>query len=226
MLSLLDNYLSFGMTTYAFLQLGTRFLQFSIPHVNATTSVRSQKWSKIVKSEADGMTCKRSQQLHASDQRSNPNTYSWTYNQGNKWFSLLQENDQKIGNQAATEVSFCQPIHVNVVPSGDGMGSHEFDGNTSQTINSNFALYLLSTQPTHTSGIGLSHLMQPNAMVQPVLPLGSGLQVNGMAQVLHSHGAMDELMRSVLVPDAKETNIQHNGMLHVMPDDLLQNGSS
>ncbi|KAG7985950.1 hypothetical protein I3843_03G053900 [Carya illinoinensis] len=189
---------------------GPRMLQFSNPHIYATT-LRSSTWPGI-----------------AGDGQRPLNSFAFIYNEGNKMFSFLQENGPRVGNQAAPEASLylqAPPNSNNIASTESGRGCHNIlsDGLT-QSIDLGCALYLLSTHQTQTPAIGLNPLVQSSAS-HPIKFLGSEQQFHGVGVSQHSrsHAVNDKSAGIVLVPNANE---YCNGGSQGALDGLLESEAS
>lgn len=214
--------MAFGIDM-SFCKSGPRILQFSSPQIYATTTLRSSR-PGIARSEAEAMIYNHHRRLPITDGQSPPNSFAFIYNEENKLFSFLQENDPKGGNQAAYEASVYHPLPNSIASPESGRAGHNMlpAGGITQSIDLGCALYLLSSHPTQTSARGLSHLVQ-SSVSHPIQSLDSGQQSNGVAQYSCSHGIKDKSSTGlVFVPDANETNIYCSGMFQGALDALLE----
>ncbi|XP_062151657.1 teosinte glume architecture 1-like [Alnus glutinosa] len=202
---------------------GPRILQFSSPQIYATTTLRNSR-PGIARSEAEAMIYNHHRRLPITDGQSPPNSFAFIFNEENKLFSFVQENDPKGGNQAASEASVYHPLPNSIASSESGRAGHNMlsASGITQSIDLGCALYLLSSHPTQTSARGLSHLVE-SSVSHPIQSLDSVQQSNGVAQYSCSHGIKDKSSTGlVFVPDANETNIYCSGMFQGALDSLLE----
>lgn len=168
------------------------------------------------------MVCNHHQSFRITDGQSPPNSFAFFYNEENRMLSFLQENGPKEGHQAAPEESLYQPLpHSTASAESRRDSDNMFSCGLTQSIDLGCALYLLSANPTQTSAMGLSHLLQ-SSVSHPIQSLGSGQQHDAVAQYSCSHGTKDKPAGLVLVPDANQTNINCNGMSQGALDGLLE----
>uniref|UniRef100_A0A5B6ZU58 Putative Squamosa promoter-binding protein isoform 1 n=1 Tax=Davidia involucrata TaxID=16924 RepID=A0A5B6ZU58_DAVIN len=200
---------------------GSRLFPFSGPQVYATgtvaisstqvyptATVENPIWSGVVKAEQDAKLYKQHPHLHLLDkQNSFPGSSSSSYKGGGKQFDFLHGTNLALSNQTVQEASVCQPLVKPVASSESGGGGLEMfcDGLSTQVLNSDCALSLLSSAPVQTSGISLSHMVPPDSipMAHPLVP---SLHYNSL-----------EPMDSVLVSNASETDVHCQGMFHMGP---------
>ncbi|KAK3013853.1 hypothetical protein RJ639_010201, partial [Escallonia herrerae] len=171
---------------------GGRLLAFSSPQVYATASVANPTWAGIVKAEEDAKIYNQHSHSHPPDKESPyPESSSSTNKAGNR-FGFLHSTNLKLSNQTAQEASVCQPLFKTTASFESGGSSSKMfcDGFSARFVHSDFALSLLSSSPSQTSGVSLSHAMQPNS-IPTAHPLHTSLNYDRV-----------ETMESIGVPSA------------------------
>ncbi|XP_039044751.1 squamosa promoter-binding-like protein 16 [Hibiscus syriacus] len=129
---------------------GTQYFPISSPQIFSTTAVTSS-WMGTLKLETDMNL------INFSGRTSLFPVFSSDNYKGEKQFSFLQTASSSLPGS----VSVCQPF-LDAIPSSSNGGSSRkmFPNAINQTIDSNRALSLLSSQPVETREIGLSPLVQ------------------------------------------------------------------
>ncbi|XP_039055428.1 squamosa promoter-binding-like protein 16 [Hibiscus syriacus] len=129
---------------------GTRYYPIGSPQILSTTAITSS-WMRTLKLETDMNLINFSGRTGLF-----PGFSSDNY-KGEKQFSFLQTTSSSLPGS----VSVCQPF-LNVIPSSSNGGSNlkMFPNALNQTIDSNCALSLLSSQPAEIREIGLSPTVQ------------------------------------------------------------------
>ncbi|GMI99789.1 hypothetical protein HRI_003648200 [Hibiscus trionum] len=129
---------------------GTRFFPISSPQLFSTTAVTSS-WMGALKLETDMNL------INFSGRASLFPGFSSDNYKGEKQFSFLQTTSSSLPGS----VSVCQPFLDAIPSSSNGSSSWKmFPNALNQTIDSNRALSLLSSQPAETREIGLSPMVQ------------------------------------------------------------------
>ncbi|KAA8542098.1 hypothetical protein F0562_023250 [Nyssa sinensis] len=187
---------------------GGRLFPFSSPQVYPTATVATPVWAGVVKAEQDAKLYKQQPHLHQlHKQNSFPGSTSGSYKGGGKQFDFLHGANLGLSNQTVPEASVCQPLLKSVASSESGGGNREMfcNGLSTQILNSDCALSLLSSAPVQTSGISMSHMVPPDSipLAHPLVP---SLHYNSL-----------EPMDSVIVSNASETELHCQGMFHMGP---------
>ena len=196
----------FGLTSdakfYAILS-GTGLFPFSNPEVYPTAALANPTWAGVV-------TTKQEAKLYNQNLFSGSSSNS--HGAEGKQFNFLHGTTLALSNQMVPEASTCQPFHKSV----GGHNSREMfcNGLSTQVLNSNCALSLLSSSPLQTSEIGLSHMVPPSS-IPLAHPLGPSL-----------HNSALESMDSLLVPNTSDTNAHCQGMFHMGRDSSSENEAS
>lgn len=188
---------------------GTRLLQFSNPQVYPTTGVANPVWARIVKAQEDVKLYNHQSHPAHPHLPEKHNAFSESYfgDKRGKQLSFVHSTNLELSNQSGPESSVCQPLLINIASSGSGGASNKMfcDGFSTRVFHSDCALSLLSSSPTQTSDIGLSHEVQPNSI--PVAhPLDSGLNYSSL-----------EPMESILVPNVSNADVHSMGMFPMAP---------
>ncbi|CAK9170263.1 unnamed protein product [Ilex paraguariensis] len=190
--------------------LGPRYLSFSSSQVFPMTAASNTIWSGVEKAEQhDKLHNEHSQLQHLpSKQNLFPGPSSSSNAGGWKPPSFLHMTNLSLSNQTASEASICQSVLKTVASSESDARSHQMpcDGLSTQVLHSDRALSLLSSSPTQTSGICLSH---STPMAHPLHP---GLHYNSL-----------EAMNSILIPNAGEASVHCQGMFQSGPDEPSDN---
>ncbi|PSR89450.1 Squamosa promoter-binding-like protein [Actinidia chinensis var. chinensis] len=182
---------------------GTRLYPFSNPEVYPTAALANPTWAGVV-------TTKQEAKLYNQNLFSGSSSSS--HGAEGEQFNFLHGTTLALSNQMVPEASTCQPFHKSV----GGHNSREMfcNGLSTQVLNSNCALSLLSSSPLQTSEIGLSHMVPPSS-IPLAHPLGPSL-----------HNSALESMDSLLVPNASDTNVHCQGMFHMGRDSSSENEAS
>ncbi|XVF02790.1 hypothetical protein REPUB_Repub04eG0204600 [Reevesia pubescens] len=169
----------------------TRYLPFSNPQLFSPSSIASS-WLGAVKVETD-----ISSEINFSSNSLFAGSSSVNY-KGEKHFSFLQN-----ASSSFPGVSVCQPfMDANPSSSNGGSSRKMFSNGLNQTIDSNRALSLLSSQPAETREIGLIPMVQSG----PASSMISNFQYNGL-------GMEGEQVRSILATDgSSNTNLHGHEM--------------
>ncbi|XP_059644408.1 squamosa promoter-binding-like protein 13A [Cornus florida] len=188
----------------------SRLFPFSAPQVYPTTAMANPVLAGVVKAEQDdNKLYNQFPQLHLLDKQNLfPGSSSCSY-KGEKQFSFLHSTSHALNSQTVPEASVCQPLLQTIASSESGRDSrHEMfcDRLSTQVLNSDCALSLLSSPTTQTSGISLSHMVPPTQIPAPH-PSVPSLHYNNL-----------EPMNSAHVSTASDT-----GMFHVWPDSSSDN---
>ncbi|KAK9277244.1 hypothetical protein L1049_006783 [Liquidambar formosana] len=199
---------------------GARFFPFSGPQIFPTSSMVTSAWDVSVKAESDAMLYNSHSQFNFIDRKNSfPISFSHSY-KGGKQFPFLQGTDSTLPGASS---SVCQQLlDPNSTSKNHGRSHKMFsDRAANQVINSDRALSLLSSPPTETREIGLSHMVQPD----PVAPAQPSLIPN-----LHynSLGMEVEPVDSVLVADGSSSsnaNLHCQGMFQMGPDGSSASGT-
>lgn len=201
-------------------------MQFSNPHIYATTPLRGT-WPGMASSEAQAMVHNHYRGLRITEGQSIPNSFAVIYNEDNKMFSFLQENGPKLCSQTTPEASIHQPLPNSIVSAESGRGGHSMlSGGPTQPIDLGYALYLLSSHPTQTSAMDLSHLVR-SSVSHPSQSISSAQQLDEVSQYSCSHGIKDKSAAGlVLLPDSNETNFYCNGVFQEAFDALFESEAS
>ncbi|PIA51063.1 hypothetical protein AQUCO_01100114v1 [Aquilegia coerulea] len=189
---------------------GTRLVPFSNAQVRPSTTVMSSAWKAVVKTEEDAAQYNSHPSLHYVDRHNPfPGSFSGSFKR-EKQFPFLPVNNP-VGGHSVAEVSVCQPLLNTIASSQSGRTSRKmFSDGLNQVLDSDCALSLLSSPPTQTSGINMSHLVQPNNI--PIAqPLVSVMQYNGLGGY-QSQGIEGEPMDNVLVSDTNDSEIHCHGI--------------
>ncbi|KAG2710628.1 hypothetical protein I3760_04G037200 [Carya illinoinensis] len=178
---------------------GSRILQFSNPHIYATTSLRGT-WPGMASSEAQAMVHNHCRGLRITEGQS---------------------------SQTTPEASIHQPLPNSIVSAESGRGGHSMlSGEPTQSIDLGCALYLLSTHPTQTSAMDLNHLVR-SSVSHPSQSIDSAQQLDEVSQCSCSHGIKDKSAAGlVLLPDSNETNFYCNGVFQDAFDALFESEAS
>ncbi|KAL5717492.1 hypothetical protein ACHQM5_010482 [Ranunculus cassubicifolius] len=196
---------SLSMSSGSVFHQGTRMLPFANTQVRPTTNVVGPTWKAVVKTEEDTLQydLSSSASLHYID-RQNPfsGSFSGSFNKREKQFPFLAP--PVLGHRTVGETSVCQPL-LNTISSGRKMFS---DGLNRVVLDSDCALSLLSSPPTQSSGINMSHLVQPTDSIPIAQPLVQGMQYNNLGGYHHHHQQPNgEPMGAVLLSDANDPGI-------------------
>ncbi|NP_001313991.1 squamosa promoter-binding-like protein 13A [Gossypium hirsutum] len=170
---------------------GSQMLPFSGLQVYPSTSVVKTTWPESRYLNLKQPPAKQNLLLGSS---------SSNYREGKQQCSFLQGK-----NQTPAKASICQPVLGGVAPFSEGNGgcrSMLCDRLTTQVRDSDCALSLLSSPLLHTSGIGLSNMVQPQSF-----PL-----VQSLGPSLQDH--IIEPMGSVIA-NGRETTVHGSGMFHM-----------
>ncbi|KAJ4961621.1 hypothetical protein NE237_021531 [Protea cynaroides] len=198
---------------------GPRLLPFSSTQIFSTSSMVSAAWTGVVKTEEDATLFN-----HHFINRQNSFTGSFPHNYKGvgKQFPFVQSNATTLANQTAPEASVCQPLLNNIASSRSEGGRKIFSNGLTTVHDSDCALSLLSSPSTQTSGVSLSHVVQPESihMAQPLVP---GLQYSGLGRYPSSRGMEDEQVGSVLITDNGDADLHCDGIFHVGSDGSSQN---
>ncbi|KAK2975565.1 hypothetical protein RJ640_014052 [Escallonia rubra] len=194
---------------------GGRLLTFSSPQVYATASVANPTWAGIVKAEEDAKNYNQHSHSRPLDKESPYPESSSSTNKGGNRLGFLHSTNLKLGNQTAQEASVCRPLFKTTASFESGGSSNKMfcDGFSARVAHSDFALSLLSSSPSQTSGISLSHAMQPNS-IPTAHPLHTSLNYDRM-----------EPMESIGVPSAGNSDVHCQGMFHMPPHASRDNGT-
>ncbi|KAI7985532.1 Squamosa promoter-binding-like protein 13B [Camellia lanceoleosa] len=189
---------------------GTRLFPFSSPEAYLNTPLASPIWAGIVETKQDAKLYKQNKQ------NPYPGSSSGSYRQEGKEFSFLHSTALVLSNQTATQASTCQPNHKTVASSESGGNIHQMfcDGLSTQALNSNCALSLLSSSPLQTSEIGLSHMVPPTS-IPAAHPLSPSLQNSSL-----------DSMDLLLVPNDSDTDIHCQGLFRMGHDLSPENEAS
>ncbi|KAF5184551.1 Squamosa promoter binding-like protein [Thalictrum thalictroides] len=201
---------------------GTRLIPFANAQIRASTTVVTSAWKSVVKTEEDSAQYNSHPSLHYVDgQNPFPGSYSGSFKR-EKQFPFLPVNNPVVGHRTVAEVSVCQPLLNTIASSQSGGTSRKmFSDGLNQVLDSDCALSLLSSPPTQTSGINMSHLVQPdNIPIAQPLPV---MQYNGLGGY-RSQGIEGETMDNVLASDANTSEIHCHGIYNVGSDGSSQNG--
>lgn len=196
-------------------------MQFSNPHIYATTTTLRGTWPGMVSSEAQAMV-----HNHRRGQ-SIPNSFAVIYSDENKMFPFLQENGPKVSSQTTPQASMHQPLpNSSIVSTESGRGGHSMlSGGPTQSIDLGYALYLLSSHSAQTSAMDLSHLVR-SSVSHPSQSIASQ-QLDEVSQYSCSHVLKDKSAAGlVLLPDANETNFYCNGVFEEAFDALFESEDS
>nr|AVV48335.1 squamosa promoter binding-like protein [Litchi chinensis] len=180
---------------------GAQLLPFSSSHVYPSTNVVNTSWTAAVNTDGDARHYNQLQHSNLPDKQnlflgSFANSYK-----GGKQFTFLQgDNHPSLNNQPSPEASVCQPLLRTIALSERSATSHNMFRDRLTSQDSDCALSLLSSPQTQTSGISLSHMVQPSS-IPLVQPLGPSL---------HNHSL--EPMESVLVASGRNVNVHCPGM--------------
>ncbi|KAA8540669.1 hypothetical protein F0562_024412 [Nyssa sinensis] len=186
---------------------GTRLFPFSSPHVYPTPAVANSVWTGVVKAEQDAKLYKQHPHLHLLDKQNSFAGSSSSNYKGGKQFDFLHGANLALSSQTVPEASVCRPLLKSITPSESGGSSSEMfcGGLSSPVLNSDCALSLLSSAPTQTSGISLSHMVPPDST--PLAhPLGPNLHYSNLVP-----------MNSLFVSNASDTDVHCQGMFHMGP---------
>ncbi|KAF9618148.1 hypothetical protein IFM89_000551 [Coptis chinensis] len=202
---------------------GTRLLPFANTHVRPSATVVNAPWKAVVKTEEDTALYDDHPSLHYAD-RQNPfsGSFSGSY-KGEKHYPFMSINNPAVGNRPLGEVSVCQPLINTIASSQSGRVSRKmFSNGLTRVLDSDCALSLLSSPPTQTSGINMSHLVQPDSIpiAQPLVP---GLQYHCLGDY-HSQGIEGEPTGTVLVSDTHDSDIRCHGVFYMGANESSQNG--
>ncbi|TYG43759.1 hypothetical protein ES288_D11G044100v1 [Gossypium darwinii] len=170
---------------------GSQMLPFSGLQVYPSTSVVKTTWPESRYLNLKQPPAKQNLLLGSS---------SSNYREGKQQCSFLQGK-----NQTPAKASICQPVLGGVAPFSEGNGGCQSmlcDRLTTQVRDSDCALSLLSSPLLHTSGIGLSNMVQPQSF-----PL-----VQSLGPSLQDH--IIEPMGSVIA-NGRETTVHGSGMFHM-----------
>lgn len=189
---------------------GTRLFPFSSPEAYPNTPLASPIWAGIVETKQDAKLYKQNKQ------NPYPGSSSGSYRQEGKEFSFLHSTALVLSNQTATQASTCQPNHKTVASSESGGNIHQMfcDGLSTQALNSNCALSLLSSSPLQTSEIGLSHMVPPTS-IPAAHPSSPSLQNSSL-----------DSMDLLLVPNDSDTDIHCQGLFRMGHDLSPENEAS
>ncbi|XP_057479875.1 squamosa promoter-binding-like protein 13A isoform X2 [Actinidia eriantha] len=191
---------------------GAGLFPFSNPEVYPTAALANPTWAGVVATE---------QETKLYNQNLFSGSSSSSHRAEGKQFNFLHGTTLALSNQMVPEASTCQPFHKSVGGhnSRESVGGHNSremfcNGLSTQVLNSNCALSLLSSSPLQTSEIGLSHMVPPSS-IPLAHPLGPSL-----------HNSALESMDSLLVPNASDTNVHCQGMFHMGRDSSSENEAS
>ncbi|KAL4351410.1 hypothetical protein GQ457_06G036440 [Hibiscus cannabinus] len=152
---------------------GSQMLPFSSLQVYPSTDVVKTNWPRVNHSVIESRCFNPKQPMHSpAKQNLVLGSSSSNYREG-KQCTFLQGEDQ-----TPAKAFVCQPVLGAVVPLLEGnVSCHSMlcDRLTTKVEDSDCALSLLSSPLSHTSGIGSSNMVQPQAF-----PLGPSLQNYGI----------------------------------------------
>ncbi|KAJ6961840.1 squamosa promoter-binding-like protein 16 [Populus alba x Populus x berolinensis] len=190
---------------------GTRYLQFGSSQI-FSTSAMSSAWTGAAKAESDPMLY-TSQSSINFDGRKNlfPGSLSPHY-KGGKQFPFLQGTSSTLPGDSIR-------LNANSTLGNIGNSQKMFSDGLNRVIDSNRALSLLSSPPSETRDIGLSHVVQPdlNPPAQSLIP---SLNYNDAL------GMESEPVGPVLASDGSSNSNPHGQhMFQIGPDWLSANGS-
>ncbi|KAK4597590.1 hypothetical protein RGQ29_015206 [Quercus rubra] len=191
---------------------GTRILSFTSPQIFPQGAVVSSPWTGAVKAESDAAALYNSYpQLNYSDRKNSINPGSLYDNyKGGKQFPFSQGSSSSL-----LGASISQPLlDANFASSNDSRSQKVFSNGLNQVIDSDCALSLLSSTPTETRQVGLSHMVQSN-------PIHTG---QSLVPSLHYNGFGMEVKENSSALGSSNTNIHCQGMFSIGPHD--SDGSS
>ncbi|KAK7840320.1 hypothetical protein CFP56_016838 [Quercus suber] len=191
---------------------GTRILSFTSPHIFSQGAVVSSPWTGAVKAEPDAAGLYNSySQLNYSDRKNSINPGSLYDNyKGGKQFPFSQGSSSSL-----LGASISQPLlDANFASSNDSRSQKVFSNGLNQVIDSDCALSLLSSTPTETRQVGLSHMVQSN-------PIHTG---QSLVPSLHYNGFGMEVKENSSALGSSNNNIHCQGMFSIGPHD--SDGSS
>lgn len=172
----------------------------------------SSPWTGAVKAESDAAVLYNSYpQLNYSDRKNSINPGSLYDNyKGGKQFPFSQGSSSSL-----LGASISQPLlDANFASSNDSRSQKVFSNGLNQVIDSDCALSLLSSTPTETRQVGLSHMVQSN-------PIHTG---QSLVPSLHYNGFGMEVKENSSALGSSNTNIHCQGMFSIGPHD--SDGSS
>ncbi|MBA0616945.1 hypothetical protein Godav_026428 [Gossypium davidsonii] len=170
---------------------GSQMLPFSGLQVYPSTSVVKTTWPESRYLNLKQPPAKQNLLLGSS---------SSNYREGKQQCSFLQGK-----NQTPAKASICQPVLGGVAPFSEGNGGCQSmlcDRLTTQVRDSDCALSLLSSPLLHTSGIGLSNMVQPQSF-----PLVQSLDPSLQDHIIEPMGSV--------IANGRETTVHGSGIFHM-----------
>lgn len=193
---------------------GSRLLPFGNAQLQPSTNVMSPTWRAVVKTEEDTIQYNSHPSLHYMDRQNQyTGSYSGSYRR-EKQFPFLPVDNPVIVHRSVAEASVCQPLLNTIASSQSGITNRKtFSDGLNRVIDSDCALSLLSSPPTQSSGINMSHLV-PSDSIPMAQPLEPCMQYNGLGGY-HSEGIESQQIGTVLVSHANDSGIHCHGMYAV-----------
>ncbi|KAK4846279.1 hypothetical protein QYF36_015326 [Acer negundo] len=194
---------------------GTQLIPFSSSHVYPSTNVVNPTWAGVVNTEAEARHYNQLQHSNLPDKQNLFLGPSASNYKGGKQFAFLQGDNPGLTNQPSPEASVCQPLLRTVSLLERSGSSHNMFRDRLTSRDSDCALSLLSSPQTQTSGISLSHMVQPSSISL----------VQSLGPSLHNHSL--DSMESVLVTSGRDANNVHHcpGMFPIESDESSANAA-
>ncbi|KAK4357650.1 hypothetical protein RND71_023260 [Anisodus tanguticus] len=194
-------------------QQGTKLLSFNSQQIFPSPVV-SSAWTGVVKTDSDMVLYNNQSHINCIDsQNSFPDSSAHSYKGGSQ-FQFMQGSDRSLPEAS----SICQPLLESAagIPSS---GQRIFSSGLNDIVDSDRALSLLSSAPSVTREIGLSHMVQQPASIprgpqsQPVV---HGLHYGGLSQYPFAQDFNSKPQDS-----ASDSHVSNSSPLHF--HEMLQN---